>query len=45
MAGALVRALFLPGDRGRRAAARFRLYRDRARCGPRPGSDPTDGPG
>jgi GT2 family glycosyltransferase len=26
MAGALVRALFLPGDRGRRAATRFRLY-------------------
>ncbi len=26
IAGALVRALFLPGDRGRRAAARFRLY-------------------
>jgi GT2 family glycosyltransferase len=26
MAGALVRALVLPGDRGRRAAARFRLY-------------------
>ncbi len=26
MAGALVRALFLPGDRGHRAAARFRLY-------------------
>lgn len=26
MAGALVRGLVLPGDRGRRAAARFRLY-------------------
>lgn len=26
MTGALVRALFLPGDRGRRAATRFRLY-------------------
>jgi GT2 family glycosyltransferase len=26
MAGALVRGLLLPGDRGRRAAARFRLY-------------------
>ncbi len=26
MAGALVRALFLPGERGRRAATRFRLY-------------------
>ena len=26
MAGSSVRALFLPGDRGRRAAARFRLY-------------------
>lgn len=28
MAGALLRALLLPGDRGRRAAARYRLYRD-----------------
>jgi GT2 family glycosyltransferase len=27
MTGALVRALVLPGDRGREAAARFRLYR------------------
>jgi GT2 family glycosyltransferase len=27
MAGALVRALFLPGERGRSAAARFHLYR------------------
>jgi GT2 family glycosyltransferase len=27
MVGALVRALFLPGDRGRRSAARFHLYR------------------
>ena len=27
MAGALLRALLLPGDRGRRAAARFHLYR------------------
>jgi GT2 family glycosyltransferase len=26
MTGALVRGLFLPGERGRRAAARFRLY-------------------
>src|SRR6202022_3663187 len=27
MAGAMVRALILPGDRGRRAAARLHLYR------------------